>query len=475
MKIFFILNKKETISLGLILVLALGARLSYVTGIDSPPFSDMAHYDQLARSILDGEGFQSDGRVTAYRPPGYPVFIAGIYLLSGHSPGAVRIVQAFLGALSCGLGFFLCRTWLGKTEIGRYPVIGLTCASLGALVAALVLAFYDEWIFYSGQLLSEIPYTFLLLLWLLHFTFLTGKNIDPEKKDDYHLILLGLLAGVISLFRPVGLFTILPAVIVLLFYRWRRQKSRIDSGIKKPLKQVSIHALMILAGWLFICSPWIARNMMHFGPGAGLSTNTGVNFYIGHNENFGYWSTGAKNTIREMTTLDEAGESRLFLHLGLDYISKHPGQTLVNSGKKLIFLFIEPWRPWPLHEDQSLLDAVNPWSKRHIGPYKPWPWYGHGRELPPQNRAYPFPLLPWDLPALGLVSAGLILAVCKRAPWIPLYVVFGGHILSCLVFFARARFRMPLGILFSLLAAYALMFLLVKIMKIKYPPGTASS
>ena len=101
------------------------------------------------------------------------------------------------------------------------------------------------------------------------------------------------------------------------------------------------------------------------------------------------------------------------------------------------------------------MDPWNPWSRNHQGPYKPWPWIDEGRIVHPEG---PHPLSPvrWDVPFILLVLAGLILAIRDRCSWGLLYWIMGGQILAYLVFFARARFRMPLGLLFSLLAAYAI-------------------
>ena len=446
----FKLSRLEALALGLVFLLALAPRLAYVLQIDSEPFSDMADYDNLARSLLRGEGFARQGQPTAYRPPLYPAFLAVVYRLAGDCPARARVVQAFLGAANCILVFFLARHLMSLSRLRRNGTKSLPPASIGGLVAALIVAFYDEWIFYTGQLLSETLYVFLLVAWLLALIAWMSREESPRFCSYAAHFAIGLLAAVLTLTRPVALFSILPAVGYAL---WRARK---NGGKTYPAVKV---AAFFLAGWLALALPWMIRNAVHFGPFAGLSTNTGVNFYIGHNPHFGYWSTGDKEGIRQRTDLDEARESRLFLRLGLSHVLRQPGTTALNTLRKIHFLFFEPWRPWPQALApgvmQSPLDPWNPWSKRHLAPYKPWPWFGHGRELPPA-KGFAFPLLPWDLPLIGLVALGLALALWDRCPWALLYWAMGGHIVSCLVFFSRARFRIPLGVIFSLLAAYAL-------------------
>lgn len=436
---------KEGMILLVLFFLALTVRLAYVTGIESAPFSDMADYERLAINLLEGKGYTYESRPTAYRPPGYPAFLASVYLFTGRSPISARVVQSFFGALTCIGVYFLLRKLFFRfaNSSGGIP------RYLGPFTGAFFLVFYDEWIFYCGQLLSETLFVFLLCAWfimLLHWN--SAKK--PRNSVDLASLSLGLLGGVVTLVRPSGLFILLPA-FTMVWWKTTKVDSPSENGAQasgKALRTRLFPVILFLGGWSLFCVPWVIRNSIHFGSGAGLSTNTGVNFYIGHNPYFGYWSTGDKNRIREMTDLNEVDESGLFLRLGLKHIIQKPLITIKNTGKKVWYLFFEPWRPWP-REGQALLDPWNLWSERHIGPFKPWPWFGHGRELPPEE-GFPFPLFAWDVPAIFLVLVGIIVAVLLRFNAWALYAGMAGHIVSCLIFFARARFRVPLGILFAL-------------------------
>lgn len=435
----------ESIALAVLLVAAFLPRYYYVRQIATPPFSDMAHYDKIARSLLEGEGFSSDGKPTAYRPPAYPCFVAMVYAVFGPSPSAVRQAQAVLGALTCILVFFACRALMNRTPLSEVRLFNLELHRLSALLAAFMMAFYDEWIFFTGQMLTEIPYAFLLTLLLLGFL-AADRNPDQNPKSlAIQYAGLGILSGILTLIRPVALFSSLPLVAHLLWNRFRTSRSL--SPLTRPVLAFGL-------GLLALCLPWIVRNAIQFGPSTGLSTNTGVNLYIGHNPHFGYWSTGDKERIRALNDWTEPEENRMFLNLGLRYVLQNPGKAFVNTGMKAVYLFLEPWRPWPL-EGQRWTDAWNPYSQKHVAPYKPWPWNAEGRAVPPEG-FYPFPLLVWDLPFIAMVVAGLILAVYDRCRWGILYWLMGGQIAAYLVFFARARFRMPLGAALGLFAAYAL-------------------
>ena len=185
-------------------------------------------------------------------------------------------------------------------------------------MAALLLALFDEWTFFTGQLLTEILYTFSLTLWILAVIRWVESKTIVSTRNLLTTAGIGILSGLVTLIRPVALFSI--ALAFLYGYR-RKRKTGTSRG---PILRLSG---AVVLGWLLCCLPWMIRNTIHFGPLAGLSTNTGVNFYIGHNPYFGYWSTGDKQRIRNLTNLNEAEESRMFLRIGLRYAITHPGMT----------------------------------------------------------------------------------------------------------------------------------------------------
>ena len=76
----------RSISLGivwavLISIILRGAMLGLGTG----QFDDPDNYLPLARSVAEGRGLALDGRLTAYRPPLYPIILAPLLLLGGRA------------------------------------------------------------------------------------------------------------------------------------------------------------------------------------------------------------------------------------------------------------------------------------------------------------------------------------------------------------------------------------------------------
>src|SRR5512132_951064 len=96
---------------GLLLVLALVVRLGYVAATpDYRAVHDAHNYDVHARSIAAGHGFARIGAgpsgETAFRPPGYPYLLAGVYALSGGERAkpsrrmlAGRVANALIGTV----------------------------------------------------------------------------------------------------------------------------------------------------------------------------------------------------------------------------------------------------------------------------------------------------------------------------------------------------------------------------------------
>lgn len=85
-----------------VFLLSLALRLTWAGFAHVTPVSDFRGYDGLAVRWLMTGGFGSPGWL-AYRTPGYPGFLAGVYFIFGHHWGAAAFMQAILGAVSSAL------------------------------------------------------------------------------------------------------------------------------------------------------------------------------------------------------------------------------------------------------------------------------------------------------------------------------------------------------------------------------------
>src|SRR5262245_40782016 len=109
------LSSKNAIVAGVLLtIVGLEAVILLVAfGMGPEPLvhHDYLQYHQLAVNLLDYRTFSDDStlplRLTLYRPPGYPGFIAAVYTLAGRGVIAVRVVQFLLHCLTAFLVYLL--------------------------------------------------------------------------------------------------------------------------------------------------------------------------------------------------------------------------------------------------------------------------------------------------------------------------------------------------------------------------------
>lgn len=189
--------------------------------------NDAVGYVRIAYNLIEHGAFSRETvfpyNLDSFRTPGYPIFIASILLLF-KSLLAVSIFQISLASFSVVL---------------LYRIVTLYAKRWVGLGAALIFALEPGGIFLSSVLLSEVLFTFLLLLSLYFFLRLNGSVLKS-----------GLALGLATLVRPIG-FMLWPVFIVGIFFIYQKAK----------LKTIFIFSVAFL---LFIL-PWSFRNRIEFG------------------------------------------------------------------------------------------------------------------------------------------------------------------------------------------------------------------
>lgn len=222
----------ESAAMVAVVSFALLARLLYVglfVGLDSPPTYDGITYDRQAWGIVQGLGYTLDGHPTAIRPPGYPLFLAGIYVLVGHNVMAVRLAQICLSSL-LALVIYL----LGHTLFDRR--VGLW--------AALGVAGYPLFIVIAGDLYAD---SVALLTGSL--SLLIAARMLRDQRWGWGLLLGITLAVTIMLRTTASLLLPLLTVWLFLTRHWRRALR--DAGLMG-------------IGVVLIFLPWVVRNYVVF-------------------------------------------------------------------------------------------------------------------------------------------------------------------------------------------------------------------
>lgn len=222
-----------------VLAVALALRLTTVAlTFDTPLTFDPSDFSRTAASIASGHGYPPSNRApgggpSAFRPPGYPVFLAAVYGVAGHeAPGIGRLVGAFLGTLSVALiGLIALRLWGGR--------IGMLALGIAAVAPPLVIM--------STALISEALFVPVVL-----GAVATALEARRSKRRFRWVIATGVLVGVATLTRTNGLILLLPFALAVAPTRSGR---RLGAGA--PAAALVLAALLTIA-------PWTVRNWIEF-------------------------------------------------------------------------------------------------------------------------------------------------------------------------------------------------------------------
>jgi 4-amino-4-deoxy-L-arabinose transferase-like glycosyltransferase len=185
---------------------------------------DSVGYLAPAASLVAGAGYADEhGEPTAARPPGYPLFLAGIYAVAGGPTDVgARVAQAALGALAA-----LCVMGLLASRPTTRPV---------ALAGGLLVACDPIAVGQSPFLLREV-----LLLALLAALLLALARLRGRRRFAAAALLLAALALTHQLYALLGGFL---AAVDLLAARKSRRLSRLA-----PWFAVGLVVLLAIVLW----------------------------------------------------------------------------------------------------------------------------------------------------------------------------------------------------------------------------------
>lgn len=302
---------------GLLLLTAFVLRLGLVMERRAELSIDRDAYLLIAKNLADGEGFCAHpGHPTAFRPPLYPLLLAGCRLAGAASaPLLIGLLQALLSTLTVAL------TARFALQLGLPP--------LRALLAAALVTVDPVLLQYVAQPMTETLFTGLIALLLI-----SGQNA-VEKQTSHAWILSGLWFGLAALCRPTvwvfGAFVLL--YLVLHHYRMRRT----GRAQAVPWRSLGLFA----APLLLVVTPWIARNAFVLGRPVLTTTHGGYTLVLGNNDVFQRevvdqpgqpaWR-GDSLDQWQRTLLDSLGDAQrdellmdeLLKRRGWDWIVNHP-------------------------------------------------------------------------------------------------------------------------------------------------------
>jgi 4-amino-4-deoxy-L-arabinose transferase-like glycosyltransferase len=248
-------KRRFKIALAVVLGVALLARVAVAEHYSIRPVTDAKDYDRHAVSLADGRGYPGANRYTggsgasAWRPPLYPYFLAGVYSITGTTSDAPkrwewgRLTQAFLGVATVALiALIALRLW-GRVE---------------SIVSGGLAAVYPPLLTAGSALLTEPLFLTLMLGGIL--AILQYRQVDRRWR---WLVLAGVCAGLCSLCRTNGVLVI----AALAAGAWIVRPLLSRRGLVGP-------AVGVVTG-LAVVAPWTIRNAAELHSFVPLTTQNG--------------------------------------------------------------------------------------------------------------------------------------------------------------------------------------------------------
>ncbi|MBW3622784.1 MAG: glycosyltransferase family 39 protein [Armatimonadetes bacterium] len=358
---------------------------------------DEKYYYAIAQSIAE-RGEYTEGHLKAYRPPGYPAFLALNLAIFGRDTRVVQWEQNLLYVAAAVLFALLLYSRFGGATV----------------LASLVLLLFNPVGFQlPQQALSETVFLFLVVLGLFPFV--------RRRRNVRGYFFAGAILGAATLFREIGLFYGIFLALFVLGTGWKA-KGRAKAGRE---------AGAVLAGLVLVILPWTARNALVLHAFVPVTTNGAINLYIGNYPGATgsyHWAMPPEASKIWNTPLphSEMRAYRICAREALAYMASHPGRTFWNGiGKALSF-----WSPTPAQSTES-----------------------------PADRLFRFLRFAFWVPYAGLAGYGLWRLRRERLGRIIVGLSLVGTGIHALTF-TDPRFRALYDFLFAAPAAYAIVLLL---------------
>lgn len=374
----------------------------YLAGHGSQLSYDTDGYYSIAKSLVEGKGFQLQGGPPARRPPLYPFFIS-LCLRLAPFPVGVQVAQALIGGMSCLLLFGIGKEMFGeKTGLLASGLMTLDYVSIRQTVSVLV----------------ETVFIFLLLASLY---FLMKAQREGKKR---WFVGAGVAGGLALLTKDVLVYYF-PFVAFGLLFKNKSGKLGFSA------------AVTFLLSLFLVIAPWCLRNSLVYRRPVLITVISGQSFYSGNNPKTTVnpsspnWIVGDDYFYPQDPNEPPLGSyeaNRYYFKKGIEFIRSHPRRFLELAGRKVIKM----WRPFysdlPLFT-QSLSALI----------YLPTMIFGLLGIFGSRNRWGEFYPILWLPVYLFLVHAVTIADVRYRYPAIPFLMVFAADAMLRTLSYRSAR------------------------------------
>jgi tetratricopeptide (TPR) repeat protein len=427
-------SKETSLILGLFL-LAFVIRLIYLNQIKSNPYFDTPQIDPLwhdnwAKEIARGDWI---GKEVFFRAPLYPYLRGIIYTIFGESYYIASLIQILIGSLSCVLIYSLAKKFFNRT-------IGI--------IASVIACFYGPFIHFDAEPELPVLEVFLDLLVLL---FLVSAGTKLKRR---WWLLAGVVLGLSAITRP-NILIFVPFVLLWISIKfWKEKKNKIISS-----------SLSFLLGTILIISPVTIRNWVVGKDFVLISSQGGINLFIGNNIKsdgksaaaargiFPYdghtdnvWLTSIKLAEKNLGKKLKPSEiSNFWVKQVFDFVKTHPLKYLQLLGKKFYFF----------------------WNSYEIESNKDFYFFSRWSSL--------LRILLWDhllrFP-FGIIGPlaiwGIILNAKFWKKYFLLYAFIFSYMFSVILFFVNSRFRLPVIPFLIMFASFSIYWLAEKLRNKQY-------
>lgn len=317
------LGTREARLLLFIFLLALVLRLVFIAFVDPNPREgypdDSLFYDHTAYWLAKGEGYiHLHGFPTAQWPPGYSLVLGGVYKAFGHHVILGKLLNALFGAATCVVVYAI-----GARVFDRRV----------ALVAALILALFPSQVFGATLIMSEVFWSFVMMLFLLGVLRFTLGPGPP-----WRFAVVGLVLGLVSLIRGETVLFALALVPV-----W--------AVAHRSLCRGALYGAVALGATVVAVVPWTVRNWVELGYPIAISGGSAENLIAGHWEGADGLGSfipvlAVQQKYEQLSPPDKEVEVyKEQTRRAIDYAAHHPLDELSLIPKKLYHFYRDDSRP----------------------------------------------------------------------------------------------------------------------------------
>ena len=414
----FIKENKTALTVAIIAFLV---RLIYLIELANKPGFTVPMVDEKFHWLWAAEIIEKSffGETAYFRAPLYGYFLAFMHFLTNGSIFYAKLLQ-----------MLLC----GGTAFYIYKLAKHLFDNKTALTAGLIYAFYGTLIFYEAMFLIPVLFVFLLTLGL--YRLIIHKDSDSVKT----WLLTGFIFGLAAISRP-NILLVMPFFALYFFMIAKNAKSIIQK-FKVPL--------LLFFGVMMAIAPVTIRNYVVTGELILISSQGGVNLYLGNNKAANgltmmmpevelnesiswrqFETVTIKAAERESNKeLTPTEASSFWTSKAISFIKENPGEFLGLLYKKTVYLLSgfenSDNADMYYHRNKSILYSLLLWD------------FG---------LKFPFGLL------LPFFIVGVYLTRRKFKELQILYIYLLAYIPSIILFLVTARHRLPLIPVMIIIAA----------------------